>query len=154
MKIRLAGPADLPTILALGERMHAESRFRHYGLNRAKAASAMEKLIANPSRAVVLLAENSTGVAVGMLSGYVIEYFFCDATAVQDRVFFVVPEARGSSAAMKLLLAFRRWAEARKVDELSINMSVGVEMERFNRMMGKLGFACCGSNFSLQLRKG
>ncbi len=59
--------------------------------------------------------------------------------------------ARGSSAAIKLLMAFRRWAEQRNVSELNINMSVAVEMSRFNKMMSKLGFRCCGSNFSLGL---
>lgn len=154
MRIRPAKPEDVQTVIALGEQMLAESRFRGYALNRAKVIATAEQMIANSQQAVVLLAESSTGGAVGMLAGYVIDYFFCDALVAQDRVFFVVPEARGSSAAMKLLLAFRRWAEVRKVDELNVNMSVGVEMERFNRMMGKLGFVCCGSNFSLALRRG
>ncbi|MES2771532.1 MAG: hypothetical protein V4623_06055, partial [Pseudomonadota bacterium] len=59
--------------------------------------------------------------------------------------------ARGSSAGLKLLAAFRRWAEQRQAHELSINMSVAIHIERFNRMMTKLGFNCCGANFWLPL---
>lgn len=154
MKIRLAGADDVPTVIALGRRMIDESRFQDYGLNGAKASVAIEKMVRNPKHSAVFLAERSDGTIAGMLGGYVVDLFFCDAVVAQDRFFFVAPEARGSSAALKLLLAFRRWAEARQVSELNINMSVGVEMERFNRMMGKLGFRCCGSNFSLELRKG
>lgn len=151
MKIRLATLEDIPLILDLGELMVAESRFRHYGLNRAKTAKTLATMIGQPAHSIILLAERSAGEAAGMLAGYMVDFFFCDAVVAQDRFFFVRPEARGSSAAIKLLVAFRRWAEGRKVRELNINMSVAVDMPRFNNMMTKLGFRCCGSNFSLGL---
>lgn len=151
MKIRFASPKDIPVILDMGEIMVAESRFNSFGLNRDKTAVVLASMIGQPNHSTILLAERSNGEAVGMLAGYVVDFFFCDALIAQDRFFFVKPEARGSSAAIKLLLAFRRWAEARKVRELNINMSVAVEMQRFNKMMGKLGFHCTGSNFSLPL---
>lgn len=151
MKIRYATLEDIPTILDLGEKMVAESRFQAYGLNRAKTAKTLAMMIGQPAHSVILLAERSPGQTVGMLAGYVVDFFFCDAFVAQDRFFFVEPENRGSSAAVKLLVAFRRWAEQRKVRELNINMSVAVDMQRFNKMMSKLGFRCCGSNFSLGL---
>lgn len=151
MKIRFATHDDIPTVIALGEMMAAESRFRNYGLNQDKIAKAAASMIQNPGKATILLAERAPGDVVGMLAGYVVDLFFTDAFVAQDRVFFVKPTARGSSAALKLLLAFRKWAEARKVHELNINMSVAVDMERFDKMMVKLGFRCCGSNFTLNL---
>lgn len=154
MKIRFVTPQDIPTILDLGELMVAESRFGHYGLNRAKTDKALANMIQRPADSLILLAERDDGTAVGMLAGYTVEFFFCDAHVAQDRFYFVKPEARGSFAALKLLLAFRRWAEQRKVRELNINMNVAVEMPRSSRMMTKLGFRCCGSNFSLGLAQG
>lgn len=151
MKVRFATLEDIPLILDMGEAMVAESRFQPYGLNREKTASVLVSMIGQPKHSTILLAERGDGETVGMLAGYVVDFFFCDALIAQDRFFFVKPEARGSSAAVKLLLAFRRWAEARKVRELNLNMSVAVEMRRFNKMMTKLGFRCSGSNFSLPL---
>lgn len=151
MKIRFATLEDIPTILDLGEIMVAESRFQIYGFNRAKTAKTLASMISQPAHSVIGLAERTPGDCVGMLGGYVVDFFFCDAFVAQDRFFFVRPEARGTSAALKLLLAFRRWAEQRNVRELNINMSVAVDMQRFNKMMTKLGFRCCGSNFSLGL---
>lgn len=154
MKIRFATLEDIPVLLDLGEMMVAESRFRPYGLNRDKSTQVLTSMIGNPQQSSVLLAERGGGEVVGMLAGYVVDFFFCDALISQDRFFFVKPEARGSSAAVKLLFAFRRWAEARQVRELNINMSVAVDMQRFNKMMMKLGFRCSGSNFSLALNGG
>lgn len=151
MKIRFATLDDVPAILDLGEMMVAESRFEPYGLDRPKTAKVFVSMIKQATHSVILLAERDDGTLVGMLGGYVVDFFFCNAVVAQDRFYFVKPEARGSSAALKLLVAFRRWAEQRKVRELNINMSVAVDMQRFNKMMGKLGFRCCGSNFSLGL---
>lgn len=149
MKIRFAALEDIPALLDMGEAMVAESRFSAYGLNRDKSALMLTNMIGHPPQSTILLAERSNDEVVGMLAGYVVDFFFCDALVAQDRFFYVKPDARGSSAAIKLLLAFRRWAETRKVHELNINMSVAIEMQRFNKMMAKLGFRCSGSNFSL-----
>jgi len=151
MKIRFATKEDVDTVLALGREMHAESRFAHYPLNDEKAVSTIHGMIANPHKACLLLAQRADGKIAGMLAAYMSEFFFCDAIAVQDRWFYVLPQYRGSSAAVKLIIALRQWAESKKVNELCINMSVAVEMERFNKLMTHMGFKCCGSNFSIVL---
>ena len=71
---------------------------------------------------------------------------------MQDRVYYVLPEHRGSSAAFKLTLAFRRWAEGKQASELSINMNAAIDMPCFNKQMNHLGFNCCGSNFAMTLK--
>src|SRR5688500_2460239 len=105
MRIRFATSQDIPAILALGEVMVAASRFRAHGLNREKTAKVLEAMVGQPAHATILLATNSAGEVVGMLAGYISDFFFCDVLVAQDRFFFVRPEARGSSAAMKLLQA-------------------------------------------------
>ena len=109
-------------------------------------------LTRQPATDCILIAENNQGELVGMLAGYMVDFFFCDGNVVQDRVYYVLPEHRGSSAAFKLILAFRRWAESKGASELSINMSVAIDMPRFNKLMNHLGFNCCGSNFAMTLK--
>jgi hypothetical protein len=153
MKIRLAELRDIDVMMKLGMQMHQESRFRIYPLNPIKLRASMQKLITNPTVACILLAERSSGEAAGMLAGYVIDYFFSDSLVAQDKYFFVRPDCRGSPAALKLLIAFRRWAENRGAAELCINMSVDIEAKRFDRFMAHMNFKSCGSNFVLPLRQ-
>jgi GNAT superfamily N-acetyltransferase len=152
MKIRFGQKNDLETVLRLSRAMHAESRFEHFPLNETKAIALYHAIVDNPAVSCMLLAYRPDGEVVGMLAGHALEYFFCDGVMVQDRVFYVLPEYRGTSAAIKLLTALRRWAENRKAVELCINMSVAIDMERFNKLMLHTGFQCCGSNFSLPLK--
>lgn len=152
MKIRFAQKEDMPTVLEMSRTLVAESRFNRYVFSEEKTLAAIESMIVNDQTACILLAQRSDGDIAGLLAGYATEFFFCAGIIVQDRWFYVKPQYRGSSAAIKLLLAFRQWAEARKADELCLNMSVGIDMARFNKLMRHLGFSCCGSNFSLALK--
>jgi GNAT superfamily N-acetyltransferase len=149
MKIRFGTADDLPTILEMSEALFHESRFNRYTFDVNKTRGAIEAMLANPGATCILLAQASDNSIAGMLLGYATEYFFCEAVVVQDRYFYVRPESRGSSAAVKLLMAFRKWAELRKANELCINMSVAIDTARFNKLMTHLGFKYCGSNFSL-----
>lgn len=152
MRIRFAKLGDTKAILALGEAMWAESRFKGYAFNPDKTQSLIKHMLANqPATDCILLAETNQGELVGMLAGHLVDFFFSDGSLVEDRVYYVLPEHRGSSAAFKLILAFRRWAESKGANELSINMSVAIDIQRFNKFMSHLGFSCCGSNFAMQL---
>jgi GNAT superfamily N-acetyltransferase len=152
MKVRLADQSDCSRMMALGTEMHAESRFQHYPLNNALFEKTVREMVSHPASACVLLAEASDGQLAGMLAAFVTHYFFADVRIVQDKWFYVSPRYRGSAAAMKLMLAVRRWAENRRAQELNINMSVDIDRERFDRFMGHLQFRNCGSNFFLPLQ--
>jgi GNAT superfamily N-acetyltransferase len=151
ISIRSASPIDWPKVMHLALVMHAESRFSKFQLNKEKLQKTIEEQSNNPRVACCLLAENSDGTVVGMLLGYTVDLFFTDVRIAQDRVFFVLPEFRGCSAAVRLLTAFRKWAENRNVQEININMSVAIDMPRFERFMTHMGFTNCGSNFYYRL---
>jgi GNAT superfamily N-acetyltransferase len=140
MKIRFAQRADIPKLLEIGKAMVGESRFKCYGLNEQKATAAVEGMLCNPGTPCLLVASRSDGEIVGMLAGQAMEFFFGDGILVQDRWLYVLRAYRGSAAAVKLLMAFRKWAESRNADELCINMSVAIDMGRFNKLMTHMGF--------------
>ena len=151
ISIRHASLSDWPQFMHLALAMHAESRFSNYKLSQEKLRQVFERQLRAKEIACCLLAQRRDGKVVGMLLGYTLELFFTDAQIAQDLVFFVLPEFRGCSAAIRLLTAFRKWAEMRDVHELNINMSVAVDMKRFDRFMTHTGFTNCGSNFYYRL---
>lgn len=153
MVIRPARHEDWDAFRELALAMHGESRFRNKPMNEDKIRAAFAHHIDYPAGGCLLLAQRADGTLAGMLAGVVVDFFFCDGRVAQDRAFFVRSEFRGTSAAVRLLTAFRRWAENRGAVELNINMSVAVDMARFDRFMEHLGFSCCGSNFYLALRR-
>ncbi|MEY4427090.1 MAG: hypothetical protein RL535_1388 [Pseudomonadota bacterium] len=151
MKIKLATLEDMQAILELGLAMHKESRFAVYPMSSDKIQQTILDIVSEPKANCILLAEHDSAGLVGMLAGCVTSLFFTDVLIAQDRWFYVAKEHRGSPAALKLLVTFRRWAENRQARELNINMSVDIDQVRFNQFMTHMDFKSCGSNFVLPL---
>lgn len=101
MKIRFGQKEDWEAVLRLSQAMFAESRFRNLSLDETKAAAVYSATVQNP--AASCFACRDDGEVVGMLLRQATEHFFCDGVMVQDRVFYVLPEYRGSSAASALI---------------------------------------------------
>ena len=154
MRIRSATEQDSGRVIDLAKAMHAESRFSVYELQESKLEELFYQILSEPRWRCLFLAESSSSVVVGMLGGYVLPLFFAAPFIAQDQIYFVESKFRGSSAAVKLLLAFERWAKNRQVVEININMSVGIDIERFDRFMAHAGYRSCGKNFFKSMKTG
>ncbi len=66
----------------------------------------------------------------------------------------VLPEKRMSGAGLKLLAAFRKWAESRGVFELSVGINSGTDIGRMDRFLKRLGFRLTGGKYSYMLLGG
>lgn len=152
MKIEIAGPENLDELVALGRSMHAESALGALPLDDDRLRRTLEGAINDETGVYcVLVARASDGKPAGALFGTISRPWFTQALVAHDHAFFVTSQFRGSSAAIKLLQAFRRWAERRNATSLHVSQRVGVEMERFERFMRSAGFEPRGMNFGMSL---
>ena len=95
-----------------------------------------------------IVARNHEGRLVGYLAGTIEEYFFSRARVASSVFLFVDPRERGGLAAVKLVLAFRRWAQNRDAAELYIGIASGVTTDRTGRFLQRLGMKHTGGNYS------
>lgn len=147
--------SDLPAIVRLAQRAHAESRLRHLPFSEEKVQRLARRAMAEPARHAVMLARRGAE-PVGFLYCSVGEYFIgTGALLATVHNLNVAREhrrrLRGGRIAMGLLNGARTWALARGAVELSVNVSSGVEVERTARLLGRLGFATTGGNHTLRL---
>lgn len=154
MKIEIAGPEHIDELMELARAMYEESTLAYLTPDADRARQTLLGAI-NDDKGVycMLLARSGDGQAAGWLFGTVTRPWFTGSLVAHDHAFFVAPEYRGSSAAIKLLSVFRHWAEKRGAAVLNISQRVGVEMDRFDRFMRRLGYEPRGMNFSLRLEK-
>lgn len=138
----------LDEAVALGRQMHAESRFSALPFDGERLRTSLAGAI-DDDRGVYFtaLARSSRGAVAGGLFGTVEKPYFTSGVLAHDYAFYVRPDFRGSSAALKLLTAFRRWAQKRGASELHVYQTVAVERERFDRMMRRAGFEYAGGNY-------
>ena len=108
-----------------------------------------EHRIGRPDRCV-LQAELS-GRIVGGLTGQVAAHFHCPALGASLLGVYVLPEHRGSLAAVKLLHGFRRWAGEHGAVRIYAGVTSGIDIARTDRLLKRLGFRMTGGNYELAL---
>lgn len=155
MKIRFATLDDIPACVEVGRRMHAATRFSIYDYRPERVAQNLRAVVTagqNLNKThCFFVAEDDAGQIIGGLIGCVERHFFSDLLVASVIHYDVLPEKRMSGAGLKLLIAFRKWAENRGVFELSVGINSGVELEKMDRFLKKLGFRQTGGNYALVL---
>ena len=107
MTIRPATLADVPALVAMGERFRADSPYRDLCAENADAmAATCTRLITGPD-SIMLVAEHAAGL-VGMIGLILFAHHFSGARTAGELVWWVDPGARGTG--LRLLRQGERWA--------------------------------------------
>lgn len=150
MNIRPATLEDIPALVELGRRFHTLTRFRIYDFNAERVAGQLRALVENARGThCFFVAEDGQGVPVGALIGCIERHFFSDLPVASVVQFVVLPERRMSGAGLRLLTAFRKWAENRNAFEINAGVNSGTDLARMDRFLKRLGFRLTGGNYSL-----
>ncbi|MFH0724842.1 MAG: GNAT family N-acetyltransferase [Pseudomonadota bacterium] len=150
MLIRPIRHHDIDEVLDLGAAMHEESAYRLLPYHRRKVRRLAEVYTSGHEAYCGLVAEEEEKI-IAMFGGYVTDYFFCDERIACDMVLFVDRRFRGGTAAFRLIRAFRRWAETRKVREICLSISTEVNTERTGRLYERLGLLRVGAIYKQRL---
>jgi GNAT superfamily N-acetyltransferase len=148
MAIRFAQIDDVPALVALGERMHALTRFRSLDYRPTKVAQALADVITKGQHKYVLLvATGAEGRIVGGLLGVLEQHIFSDQLTASVIHFDVLPEARMGGHGVRLLKAFETWCANRKVVEIVFGINSGEHLETLAKFAGRMGYLAIGQNF-------
>jgi GNAT superfamily N-acetyltransferase len=100
----------------------------------------------------LLLAEDEQGLLIGGLIGCIESHFFsCDPVA-NLIAYGVSPGHRMTGAAVRLMKAFIEWAKRRGVVEVNAGVNSGIDLERTDRFITKMGFSKMGFNYAMSLK--
>jgi len=94
---------------------------------------------------VVFLAKNE-GKLVGFLAALKQRYFFSPKERVTDMGFYVLPDYRGTTAALRLILAVEDWAKKHGISDVYMGQTTAVDMDRTLKFYNHLGYRTVGFN--------
>jgi GNAT superfamily N-acetyltransferase len=144
---------EFPAIAELGRRMWAESKYAAVGEYDAEACMDFGWFLLNNDIGFFVVAKASEDTEpVGMFLGQLVPYFFAPSKLqATDNVVYVAPEHRGSTAFLRMLRAFERWAEDKGVFELVVGVSTRVNAERTGALYQKMGYTHIGGIFNKRI---
>lgn len=145
-EVRRANLEELHEIVELGQIMHAESpRFSRYPFLPERLLETLVRLHAMKHACVFVAREKDD--LVGFFFGVAFPHYACDFIQASDMALFVHPEYRGSTAAIRLVREFVKWAVAMGA-EPSIGVNTGVHTERTGALLEALGGKHSGSTWT------
>lgn len=144
MRVREATVYDLETLIALGELMHVESNYRSIIFSKDKTLVTGISIIADPMWCV-RVCEGKDDEVIGMFVGYVSQFPFSYDLVASDFVLYVLPEYRGSTAALRLLGAYEAWAKSKEAKIINIGTTTGVNTDKVGEFYERLGFNRVGA---------
>lgn len=145
--IRCASPSDIPGLLALGRKMHAESWYAYLPYDEQKITAALERVMSDGFLAVYEV----DGVLSGGMAGILCEFWFGHEQMAADLSLFIEPGRRGGIAAARLVQAFIAWARDAGALEVSLAVSTGVRMQETGELYEAMGLRCVGGVYKMRL---
>jgi len=140
MKIFQLTPEKFDEFYPLVQSMIAEAEF-----SLANPDKEQIRLMTTMPTFVVFLAEKD-GKLIGFIAGMVQRYFFSLRERVTDMGFYVLPDHRGTSAAIRLIGALENWTKEMNVDDLYIGQTTAINIEKTQKFYSHLGYKTVGFN--------
>jgi GNAT superfamily N-acetyltransferase len=130
----------LEEFLNIVTKMVTEAEFSYAKLEKHKIL----QLYKNPNAIAFLAIDNDK--IVGFMAAMLHEYFFSSRKRVSDLGLYVLPEYRGSRAALKLVKSLETWAKQTGADDLHLGQTTAVDIDKTRQFYERLGYKTVGFN--------
>lgn len=142
--------ADITARLRVARRAWEETDRTGLAFDESIVRRGIERKIDRRGKYCLLQAE-AGGEVVGMLMGVAAPHFHAPELGASLLSWYVLPEQRGSLAAVKLLHGFCRWARDRGAVRLYVGVTSAIDIARTDRLLRRLGFRPTGGNYEAAL---
>jgi GNAT superfamily N-acetyltransferase len=144
MNVRRARTTDLPRLIELGRAMREESLVYFPEVDARHTLEMWEAGLSLPDTFACFVAEDER--VVGFLTACISTFFFSPEKFAQHDIFYVSPEARGSSAARRLVKAYEDWA-GEHANHAIIRLDTNLKPEKIDKFYQRLGFEPMGGMY-------
>ena len=147
MNVRRATINDLEQILVLCTIMHKESNYSHITPDYKKTYDYLSHSLTDENSLFLVLIRNNE--IIGLFLAKVLTYFFSEDSQAMDILFFIEKKHRKKSGAYRLIVKYIKWANEKKVKEIVLSSTTGVELTKMEKFYNKLSFSKVGVMYKL-----
>lgn len=146
-QVRTADLADVPAIIELGAKLHAEApRYQDVPYDAQALQERLDGLIGHTNGCIVAAVDDAV---VGYLLGFSAPFYFSRDTWAGEVSFYIAKSHRSFRLARLMIRTFEMWAVEQGVREIVLGVSPGIEDARVERLYGLLGYDRC----AVEMRK-
>jgi len=149
MNVRALEIQDLDACIRIGALMHAESVYRVHPFSEDRLRFLAHQCLTREDYQCLVAERN--GEIIGLMVGITGLNFFADTRYSADLALYVVPEHRGSTAAVRLVIEFSKWAADVGCQELRCGVTTGINDEVGAKLYKRFGFKDGGALYVKQI---
>lgn len=152
---RASQQEEILAIRDIALEFHAESRYAHLPFSEKKFVRAFSKAISHPHNTLALYVSYN-GDTVGVLNAGVGDYYLGEGgRMVTVYVMYVSAKIRGTflggKVGLRLIRMVSDWAQAQGAEELHIHATSGIDPERTDKLLKRVGFKVYGGNYVVRV---
>ena len=145
MQITVLQKCHTPAIQAMTQAMLAEGKYADQRYDADRVADYVNSFIEDEYRTrAFYIAVSSGGDVAGMFVAELGLYPFRHGLCVNEIAYYVKPQYRGSSAAIRLILRMQEWAKDRGADEFLAGITAPHDGTPAERVYERMGFTKWG----------
>jgi len=142
--IRLCTKEDVPAMLDMAVLMHQESPvYKDLPLDLVKLENLGNVAMDSPHLATIIVS-TTDGQLTGMLGAISTTEYFGPAITTCDLFLYVLPERRGSTAALRLLKKYDQWAVDLGATRINLGITTGLFLAETGRLYEAAGYTHAG----------
>lgn len=146
---------EILEIRDIAHEFHNESRYAHIPFSEKKFIRAFTKGISSPNDTLAVYVQYR-GKTVGVLNAGAGDYYLGEGgRMVTVYVLYVSANIRdsflGGKIGLRLIRMVSDWAKSQNAEELHIHATSGVDPERTDKLLRRLGFKTYGGNYSVRV---
>ncbi len=153
--IRATRIEEITEIRDIAHEFHAESRYAHLPFSEEKFARFCSNSLLRPEENIALYVKYQ-GKTVGILTAGAGDYYLGEGgRLVTVYVMYVSASIRdkllGGKIGMRLIRMVSEWARTQKAAELHVHSTSGIDPQRTDKLLKRLGFDTYGGNYAVKL---
>jgi GNAT superfamily N-acetyltransferase len=153
--VRITRREDVVRAIGIAREAHRESRYGHLPFSEAKFLRVYGRMLARPGTSLGVFVERG-GEVVGAMGASIGEHYLATGGRIATTHFLYVSgalrdTALGGRVAAKLMRLFIDWAKSNGADEINVHATSGIDPERTDKFLKRLGLQPYGGNYAARL---
>jgi GNAT superfamily N-acetyltransferase len=150
MELRRYIRSDIPFLVDTLQEYLQGTAYAKVPFSAKRLTTLLESNVRNDLFFTMLAVDEESNI-VGGITAYLMKYIFSEESYADEMCFFILPGHRSLKLARQMIESYVEWAKRRKVWEVRMSTTSGVQPEEYGKFLEVMGFKNIGQFYGKEL---
>ena len=150
MELRRYIASDIPFIVSTLKEYLQGTAYASVPFSEKRLTTVLQSNVNNDLFFTMMAVDDHSNI-VGGITAYLVKYVFSEESYADEMCFFILPGHRSLKLARHMITEYVEWAKRRKVWEVRMSTTSGIQPEEYGKFLEVMGFKNIGQFYSKEL---